>query len=313
MKIDTIWSLLLLCILQLVVISIAAKYEIQTESEMIDKRRLQFENMFETNQARGRKRKSSNNHKFRSMAMTKYIEDIKLSSDRYHLWWTGPPESVSNVYSMSPFSASHNASSNAVFAMAIKQGHTDKVSCSSPNDFKLYLGTLRKYFQGDIVLAVQKSVLTDDVVRILKHFNVIVYEISSELCSMETQSIFCGSVDERVPASVFRYFFYEIWSLLYSENSLIMLTDFRDVIFQGNPFDVIDVDEWKNEYQLALFQESYPNMIINKCSFNRKIMYECYGEEGLRKFGKNVIISSGGMIGTRDGIAIWSRYMTAVS
>ncbi len=55
----------------------------------------------------------------------------------------------------------------AIFTFAIKQGHKDKVACSSPNDFRLFLGTLRRVYDGDIVLAVESSNLTPDVIEIL--------------------------------------------------------------------------------------------------------------------------------------------------
>ena len=40
----------------------------------------------------------------------------------------------------------------------------------------------------------------------------------------------------RVPASVFRYYFYEKWAAQYTENSFIMFADFRDIFFQADPF-----------------------------------------------------------------------------
>ena len=58
---------------------------------------------------------------------------------------------------------------------------------------------------------------------------------------------FCGSEDERVPASVFRYFFYEKWASRYNETTWILTADFKDVIFQGNPF-LFRKREWK-DYQ----------------------------------------------------------------
>ena len=78
--------------------------------------------------------------------------------------------------------------------------------------------------------------LTKEEKAVLTHYNAIVYEISHDLCSKATDSIFCGSEDERAPASVFRYFFYEKWAMNYNTDSLLMLADFRDVVFQSDPF-----------------------------------------------------------------------------
>ena len=49
-------------------------------------------------------------------------------------------------------------------------------------------------------------------------------------------------------------------ALLYTENSLLMATDFRDIIFQSDPF-LYHVDEWRGNYQLVLFKEFHPNMV----------------------------------------------------
>jgi hypothetical protein len=39
-----------------------------------------------------------------------------------------------------------------------------------------------------------------------------------------------------------------------------MATDFRDIIFQSDPF-LYQVDEWRGNYQLVLFKEFHPNMV----------------------------------------------------
>lgn len=187
-------------------------------------------------------------------------------------------------------------------------GGNDAVICSSPNDFHLFLGTARKVFYEDIVMAVDEG-LSDETKAIINRYNVIVYEVPKELCSRATDSIFCGSADERVPASVFRYYFYEKWSSNYLSASFIMLTDFRDVLFQSNPF-TYKMDEWYPEYQLVLYQEFHPNMVINRCIFNARLMEECYGDNALRYLGNKIIISSGVALGTRNAVIAWSHHMT---
>ncbi len=196
--------------------------------------------------------------------------------------------------------------------MAVIQGQDDKASCSSPNDLKLYLGTARKFYQGDIVIALEADVITEEVKAILSHFKAVVYVLPKDLCSKASASIFCGSEEERVPASVFRSYFYEKWAALYSAASYLMLTDFRDILFQADPF-AYHRTEWQPEYQLAVFQEFHPNMVIGRCAFNRRVMAECYGEESLRTLGNRVIISSGAIMGTRDALLLWAHHMTMVS
>ena len=116
-----------------------------------------------------------------------------------------------------------------------------------------------------------------------------------------------------MPASVFRYYFYEKWAGIYSTTSFILVSDFRDIIFQDDPFQSSYLNEWFPEYQLAVFQEFHPNMVINRCRFNHKVMSECYGETALKSFGNRIIITSGAMIGTRDAMLIWTHAMTMVN
>jgi hypothetical protein len=93
-------------------------------------------------------------------------------------------------------------------------------------------------FDGDLVIAVEARSLTEELKSILIQYKAIVYVISDDLCSQESVSIFCGSSDERVPSSVFRYYFYEKWAAQYAPTSLILFADFRDVFFQSVSFDV---------------------------------------------------------------------------
>jgi hypothetical protein len=158
---------------------------------------------------------------------------------------------------------------HAIFTTAFLQGHSDRAPCSPANHFHLFLGSLRRVYPysesgGDVVVAVDASSLTAEVKSILQYYNVVVYEISNDLCSKSTSSIYCGSQDERVPASVFRYFFFEKWAVHYQSASLLAVVDFRDVFFQSNPF-TYKLSNWFPEHQLAVFQEFYPNMIINRC------------------------------------------------
>jgi hypothetical protein len=249
----------------------------------------------------------------RSAALTKAVETILLEADRYHMWWTGPQQEPIVNFIPESWSVNHNPTvSQAVFTMAVIQGPNDNPACSSPNDLILYLGSLRRVFSGDIVIALEIDKLSNKMKQILSHYRAVVYLLPKDLCSKETHSIFCGSIDERVPSSIFRYYFYEKWAAIYSETTKVMLTDFRDIIFQANPFEY-SLSEWFPDYHLAVFQEFYPNMVINRCRFNRKVVSECYGEESLRWLGAKTIISSGAILGTRDAILVWTHHMTMVN
>ena len=242
-------------------------------------------------------------------ALKRASEDIIMNSERYNLWWMGPPGSeISDSFKPAPWGAMHTENRNTIFTMAVVQGMQDRL-VASPNDLHLFLGSARRYFDGDIVVAIESG-LSVEVKAVLMHYKAVVYEIPSTLCSKATDSIFCGVEEERAPASVFRYYFYEKWAANYNSEVLIMLADFRDIIFQGDPFQYRQRD-WYPHTQLALFQEFYPNMVIERCRFNRRIMQECYGDDALRKYGPRAIISSGASMGTRNAMLVWSHSMTA--
>lgn len=56
------------------------------------------------------------------------------------------------------------------------------------------------------------------------------------MCSQAAAGFFCGSEEERVPVSVFRYYVYEKWLANYAQESMVFLADFRDLVFQRDPF-----------------------------------------------------------------------------
>jgi hypothetical protein len=247
--------------------------------------------------------------------LSKQAEEIMMEADRYHMWWTGPPNEESIAFQPEPWSQPHRPQQHAIFTHAVVQGLNDREVCSSPRNLQLWLGSARRFYDGDIVLAVETEVLTEAMKQILQQYQATVYLLPPALCSIDKQSpsasrIFCGSAEERVPATAFRYFFYEKWAGMYNASvSHILIADFRDVFFQGNPF-TYRLSDWFPSYQLAVFQEFYPNMVINRCLFNRRVMEECFGEEALRNLGARVIISSGAMLGTRDAILLFSHHMT---
>ena len=80
--------------------------------------------------------------------------------------------------------------------------------------------------------------MSDDVKKLLQEYNVVVYELSRSICSIggnidgsissnsDEADYFCGSAEERVPASVFRYYMYEKWAAIYNVLFLIIISHF---------------------------------------------------------------------------------------
>ncbi len=154
------------------------------------RRKLQFEGMFESGgEIKPRKKRDKVQKRIgRSQALANSVEEVVMNSDRYNLWWKGPPED--NKFIAAEWSASHRSNSNAVFTMAVIQGLHDKIICKTPNDLILFLGSLRRVFDGDVVMAIESSSLTSQVISILKYYQVIVYILPENLCSRSTRSIF---------------------------------------------------------------------------------------------------------------------------
>eukprot|EP01037_Dinobryon_pediforme_P021333 gene21333-22171_t len=203
---------------------------------------------------------------------------------------------------------------HGVHGTILRLGKDDMESFSSTaHNLLLYLHTARRVFSGDIVIALEADSegLNEELKEILRYYRAVVYLLPNDLCSKATTSIFCGSAEERVPASVFRFYFFEMWAAMYPDNSLLLITDFRDVFFQADPFS-FKTEQWLPDYQLAVFQEFHPNMVIDRCRFNRVMMSECFGDESLRSLGHQIIVSSGATMGTKDAILVWTRHMTLV-
>lgn len=76
--------------------------------------------------------------------------------------------------------------------------------------------------------------------------------------------------------------------------SNVLLTDSRDVIFQGNPFSIV------NGKLLSGLESDA--MSVQSCSINSTWVRCIYGEEGLRKIGDQRIVCSGVTIGPTEKI-----------
>ena len=89
-----------------------------------------------------------------------------------------------------------------------------------------------------------------------------------------------------------------------------MISDFRDVFFQSNPFTYKPYQWSPPDFQLAVFQEAHPNKVIKRCPFNSGWIRSCYGEEALKLIGSNTVSCSGVSIGSRDAILAYTYMMT---
>jgi hypothetical protein len=191
----------------------------------------------------------------------------------------------------------HTPSVQAVFACALSTTYIAK-------DAVLFAGTARKSgYAGDIVVAVLPN-SNQGFLDKLKSYNVSVYLVPIECAGhSDVRCKFNNAAD--FPVTLARYYAYQAWATKYPQDAYIMVADFRDVLFQSNPFKY-KFDDWgPANYDLAVFLEAHPNRVINRCPHTGGFTLGCYGKDIYRKIGTNIITSSGVLFGKRDAIIIY--------
>lgn len=155
-------------------------------------------------------------------------------------------------------SVSHNPMSrNAIFSLNFPDHIFGMYNIAS------FLGSARKFHDGDIVLALPTSAPKDFLADIVQ-YDVVIYLLP--------MSFFEGA--EKVPMFHFdnlpnstamplaeiRYLMYQYWALKYHRKTTVLVSDFRDVFFQSNPFIYAD-NIWNshgmcrnNPYRLIIYQ-----------------------------------------------------------
>lgn len=115
-------------------------------------------------------------------------------------------------------------------------------------NFGPFLSSLRKYHDGDVVLAVPSNSPLHYLHKLIQ-FDVVVYIMP--LQSMENlNGVTCYyfndmSPDKAVPLAQIRYIMYQFWALKYPKRTNILVSDFRDVFFQSNPF-IYNKQSWNS-------------------------------------------------------------------
>lgn len=198
-----------------------------------------------------------------------------------------------------PGSKLHNSSAQAIFSCALTTTHVGQ-------DALYFAGSARRAgFTGDIVVGVLPG-MTDAFMQRLKEYNTTIYTVNTECVGKVGTNIQCHyGTHVDVPVTLFRYYVYQYWALKYSKQSVILLADFRDVIFQTNPFNYKTTDWKPPHFDLTVFQEAHPNRVINRDIASGTNIQNCYGKEVFRTIGSNTISSSGVVFGSRDAIVAY--------
>ena len=139
-------------------------------------------------------------------------------------------EASANVAMWDPmWPEKHRPNQHAVFGLALNYGD---------RHFHWFVGSLRKVgFKGDIVLALSPTIGKD-----LRHFlqtqRTIAYPLYVK-CKSKLQCViekWFSEIDGTLPMAIIRHYLYLSWLQHYSETSLISVLDFRDTVFQSDPF-----------------------------------------------------------------------------
>lgn len=207
----------------------------------------------------------------------------------------------------------------------IKHKGTDAIFALACNYPKLYyqrfVGTLRDAgFNDDVVLAVSpEEKMKPGVKEYIKETEIVAYAFDVDCkgkdnCRLQTE--FLGHEDPR-PFRTFaniRYALYEFWLRVggYSENSYILILDFRDTFFQAHPFaNQLPFQTRTPHYDLQLYAENSQVKWIGNCVFNSMWVGRCFGKPALKEVEKNPVICSGSTLGSYPAIHHYIRTMLA--
>ena len=174
-----------------------------------------------------------------------------------------------------------------------------------PRYTKSFVQSLRNTgYGGDILVATLRD-LKSESMEVLKRCDSIVYPIDLT-CTGSGNAVkkcqFRGVAGSGYPMAMIRFYLYKWWSTFYDKNALVLLSDFKDVFFQSDPFSYIPGHWAPPLYQLTVFQEAYPNRMIYRNAMNKGFIGNCYGSGALNSIAFNQISSVGSVFGTMDAI-----------
>jgi hypothetical protein len=165
-------------------------------------------------------------------------------------------------------------------------------------------------YDGDMVLAILPNSMPG-FMEVLRETKAITYSVALN-CTGVMHDKKCRISENGLMVSInmIRFYMYQWWARMYDPEALIMISDFRDVFFQGNPFTYHPTEWAPPVAQMVVFQEAYPNKVIYRCPFNSGWIENCYGKEGLNRVGGNTVSCSGVSIGTRNAILLYAHLVT---
>lgn len=167
-----------------------------------------------------------------------------------------------------------------------------------------FFRTLRRYYDGDIVMAVSPNAPDYYIDWATRTYNSVVYVVPTQKSGSKNVALL-GRPNSTMPAAQFRYYLYRLWAQQYNRDTIIMLSDFRDVLFQSNPFDYMLGSWLRTPFSMAVVLENHPLKIIESCNFNGVWMSKCYGPPQTKHVAWHTVSCSGISYGMRNAIAIY--------
>ncbi len=183
--------------------------------------------------------------------------------------------------------------------------------------YERFVGSLRKFgYTDDIVLSVSiPEKMKPGVGEYLQKTDCVAYGFDVDCQGKDNCKLrddFFGYPDPR-PYRTFaniRYALYEYWMQYYTDQSYILILDFRDTFFQGNPFVSFGpLLERQPKYELQVFEENFIVKNIGKCVFNSLWVGKCFGKDALRNLRDKPVLCSGSTLGSYAAINHYVRTM----
>jgi len=163
------------------------------------------------------------------------------------------------------------------------------------------------------VLAVSPSIDVQ-LEKFLKDNRVIAYPLHVK-CASKLQCViekWFTPIDGTLPMAIIRHYLYLNWLQHYGPDSLVSVLDFRDTVFQSDPFKGLEQELASgSNTDLWLSGEHMPYKRIKNCIFNSGWIRDCYGKPEAQKYGGDPVICSGSIFGTRAGMQAFEERLLA--
>lgn len=209
-----------------------------------------------------------------------------------------------------PIIGTHRANREVVISLAYGYDH----------DYdRRFVGTLRETgYKGDIVIVLEPNINPRRKVHRLQYLimlDVVVYTVDLG-CNPKGMCVWKGleGTDEDSlfprPLELIKYSFFREVLKKYITTSLVLLTDYKDVFFQSNPFIMIESVNVDNPC-LWVFQEEYRSSFgtLGSSSFNSDLITRCWGEATLESWKDLPIHNAGLQMGSQSAVVVFTDLM----